>query len=66
VKKIKMGEYLAKLQPRTRLSRALSSCLAVCWPAAQSARDNHGCASTFAKYSPIKKNSLADSAINLS
>ena len=39
-KKIKIGEYLAKLQPRTWLSRALSSCLVVCWPGTQSARDN--------------------------
>jgi len=40
--------------------------LAVCWPGAQSARDNHALACNFAKYSQIKKNSLTDSAINLS
>ena len=32
------------------------SLLAVCWPSAQSARDNHVLACNFAKYSPIKKN----------
>ena len=37
VKKIEIGDYLAKLQPRTWLSRVLSSCLAVCWPGAQRA-----------------------------
>ena len=34
----------------------ISSCLVVCWPGAQSARDNHILASNFAKYSLIKKN----------
>jgi len=38
----------------------------VWWPGAQSARDNHVLACNFAKYSPIKKNSLMDLAINLS
>jgi len=32
----------------------------------ESARDNHGFAGNFAKYLTIKKNSLTDSAINLS
>ena len=40
-KKIKVGEYLAKLQAGTWLSRALYSPFAVCWPDAKSARDNH-------------------------
>ena len=41
--------------------------LAVCWPGAQSVRDYHALACTFAKYSPILTFfSLADSAINLS
>ena len=40
--------------------------LAVCWPGAQSAWDNHTLACNFAKYSPIKKFSLTQSAINLS
>ena len=39
--------------------------LAVCWPSAQSARDNHVLACNFAKYSPIINFSLSDSAINL-
>jgi len=38
------------------LSRALSSFLAVCWPGAQSAWDNHALVCNFAIYSPIKKN----------
>ena len=41
--------------------------IAVCWPSAQSARDNHVFSCIFAKYSPILIFfSLADSAINLS
>jgi len=40
--------------------------LAVCWPSAQSAWDNRALACNFAtKYSPMKKNSLTHSAINL-
>jgi len=67
-KKIKIGEYLAKLQARAWLSHA-------CTPGQQpntllkdeeSARDNHDLACNFAKYLPIYKKSLADSAINLS
>ena len=43
------------------------SLLAVCWPGAQSARDNHVLACNFAKYSPIfKMFSFTDSAINRS
>jgi len=38
--------------------------LAVCWPGAQSARDNHALACNFAKYSPIKK-IHSHSAMNL-
>ena len=38
----------------------------VCWSGAQSAWDNHALACNFVKYSPIKKNSLTHSAINLS
>ena len=38
--------------------------LAVCWPGAQSAWDNHALACNFAKYSPIQFFSLTDSAIN--
>ena len=44
----------------------LSSCLAVCWPGAQSARGNHVLACNFAKFSPILFFSLTDSPINLS
>jgi len=41
--------------------------LAVCWPDAQNAQDNHVLACNFAKYSPIFKIfSLADLSINLS
>jgi len=40
---VKIGKYLVKLKARTRLSHAL--CLvAVCWPGAQSAWDNHALA----------------------
>jgi len=38
--------------------------LAVCWPGAQSAGDNHALACNFAKYSPIKK-IHSHSAMNL-
>ena len=40
--------------------------LAVWWPDAQNARDNHVLACNFEKYSLIKKCSLTDLAINLS
>ena len=41
--------------------------LVMCWPGAQSARDNHVLACNFAKkIHRFKKNSLTDSAINLS
>jgi len=53
VKKFKIGEYFSRLQERTWLSRPLSSFLAVCWPGAQSAWDNHALACNFANYSPI-------------
>ena len=61
-KKIKIGEYLAKLQAQAWLSHAL------CAPGQhaakrrfeESARDNHVLAGNFAKYL------LTDSAINLS
>ena len=49
---LKNGEYLAKLQARMRLSRALSSPFAVRCSGAQSARDNHVLVCNFAKYSP--------------
>ena len=53
MKKIEIGEYLAKLRARTWLSHALSSSLAAWWPDAQSARDNHVLACNLTKYSPI-------------
>jgi len=46
---------LAKLQARTWLSCAFSAFLAVWLPHAQSARNNHGFACNFAKYSFVKK-----------
>jgi len=52
-KNVKIGKYLAKLQPKTRLSRTLSSCLTMCWPGVQNTQDNHVLACSFAKYSQI-------------
>ena len=68
VKKIKIGEYLAKLQARTRLSCVLSPSFSSMLAKCTSARDNHVLlACNFAKYSPIfKMFSFTDSAINLS
>ena len=51
--KIKIGEYLAKLQARTRLSRALVRLANTLLKDEESARDNHVFACNFAKYSPI-------------
>jgi len=51
------------MQSKVRLSRLhFLRLLAACWPGAQCARDNHGFACNFAKYSPILTFfSLADS-----
>jgi len=49
--KSQIGKYLAKLQARTLVH--FLRLLAVCWPGAQSACDNHALACNFAKYSPI-------------
>jgi len=58
--------HLAKLQPRIWLPRALSSCLAVCWPGAQCARDNHVLACNFCQiFTDLKQFSLTDLAIYL-
>ena len=53
VKKIKIGEYLAKLQARAWLSYALCSPGQHTAKDEESARDNHVSACNFAKYSPI-------------
>jgi len=53
VKKIKIGEYLAKLQARAWLSRALVRLANILLKDEESARDNHVLACNFAKYSPI-------------
>jgi len=54
VKKIKIGECLAKLQARTWLSRALVRLVAnALLKDGESARNNHVLACNFAKYSPI-------------
>jgi len=54
--KNKIGEYLAKLQSKTWLSRALSTSFSIVLAGAYSAWDNHSLARNFAKCSPIKKN----------
>ena len=53
VKKIKIGEYLAMVQQKCDCLVHFLPLLAVFWPDAQSARDNHAVACNFAKYSPI-------------
>jgi len=53
--KNKIGEYLAKLQSKTWLSRALSTSFSIVLAGAYSAWDNHSLARNFAKCSPIKK-----------
>ena len=53
VKKIKIGEYLAKLQAKTWLSRALCAPGQLTAKHEESARDNHVFGCKFAKYSPI-------------
>ena len=67
MKKIKIGEYLAKLQARAWLSRALVRLANILLKDEESARDNHVLACNFAKYSPILIFfSLTDLAINVS
>ena len=51
--KSEMGEYLASYSKKRDCIVHFLRRLAVCWPGAQSARDNHGLACNFAKYSPI-------------
>jgi len=53
VKKKLIGEYLAKLQARAWLSRALVHLANTLLKDEESARDNHVLACNFAKYSPI-------------
>jgi len=55
IKNFTMGEYLAKLQARTWLSRALCALDQHTAKDEESARDNHVLACNFAKYSAIKK-----------
>ena len=66
VKKIfKIGEYLAKYKQERDCLVHFHCLLAVCWPGALSAWDNHALACNFTKYSPIKK-FFSLTAINLS
>jgi len=66
-KKFKIGDDLAKLQARTRLSRAFCAPGQLTAKPEDSAPDNHVLGCNFAKYSPILNFfSLTDSAINLS
>jgi len=53
--KIKIGEYLAKLQARAWLSHALCAPGHILLTDEESARYNHVLACNFAKYLPIKK-----------
>jgi len=52
-KKFKIGEYVAKLQARTWLSRALLRLANTLLKDEESARNNHAFACNFAKYLPI-------------
>ena len=54
-KKIKIDDYLAKLQARTWLSRAFVRLANALLKDGERARDNHVLACNFAKYSPILK-----------
>jgi len=66
-KKILNGEYLAKLQARTWLSRAIVRLAKTLLRDGENARNNHVLACNFAKYSPFFNFfSLSDSTINLS
>ena len=56
--KFLIGKYLAQTYHFLRL-------LAVCWPGAQSARDNHTLACNFANYSPIVIFLLTHSTLTL-
>jgi len=47
-----IDEYLAKLQARTRLFRALSPSFSIVLTKRTSTRDNHNLACKFARYSP--------------
>ena len=53
-------EYLTKSYKQERDYLVYFLCLlAVCWPGAQNARDNHIFACNFAKYTPLKFFSLS-------